>query len=96
MGNKHYTQEEIEIIKKEVIKSPTNLLKAFKKSADKLNRTPVAISKIYYRVIKEGDDKLFMTVSSRKVASNSKITTKKKAELNKPSKWRRILAIIME
>ena len=57
MGNKHYTQEEIEIIKKEVIKSPTNLLKAFKKSADKLNRTPVAISKIYYRVIKEGDDK---------------------------------------
>lgn len=96
MGNKHYTQEEIEIIKKEVIKSPTNLLKAFKKAANKLNRTPGAISHMYYRAIKEGDDKLFMTVSSRKVASNSKITTKKKAELNKPSKWRRILAIIME
>ena len=97
MGNKHYTQKEIEIIKREVIKSPTNLEKAFKNAAKKLNRTPNGISNTYYRNIKNSEDKLFLTVSSRRVATNTKIAKKDKPDIvKKQSKWRRILAIIME
>lgn len=73
MGNKHYTQEELDIIKKEVIKSPTNLEKAFEKAAAKLNRTTSSVDNKYYRSIKNSDDKLFLTISSRKAATNTKL-----------------------
>ena len=98
-----YTEEDDKVIKEFVKASPTNLTEAFKKAAAKLNISPAAVRCHYYSTIqKQKDDKVFLTISSRKAANNYKVTRKGKSatryqpEKTKKSKWKRILAILAE
>lgn len=97
-----YTKEEDELIVRAIKHSPTNLTLAFRKVAKKLNVTERSVRKRYYSKIQKDKDKLFLVVSPKKAATNykntfcGKRTTGKKETPTKISKWKRILAILME
>ena len=99
----HWSVEDNNLIKEEIKKSPTNLTMAFKEISKKLGVPWKAVSLHYYRTIQKArSNRLFLIISSRKEASNYKITrkgkyaTKYKSEKAKKSKWKRILEILAE
>jgi predicted transcriptional regulator len=98
-----WSAEDSNLLHAEIKNSPTNLQVAFKKVARKINVTQQAVAKYYYRTIqKEKHNKLFLTISSKKEATNYKVTRKGKyatqyqPEKTKKSKWKRILEILAE
>ena len=98
-----WTAEDDHILKVEVEKNATNLKTAFERTAKKVGVTPAAVNKHYYKTLqKNKSNKLFLTVSSKKAATNYKVTrkgpkaTKYQPEKTKKSKWKRILAILAE
>ena len=103
MGTYHrWTTEEDELIKQYIKNSPTNIKEALEKVAKKLNVSFISVNKHYYNSIQKRKDKVFLTVSSKKAATNYKVTrkgkkaTKYQPEKTKKSKWKRILAILAE
>lgn len=98
-----WSVEDDNLVKEEIKKSPTNLTVAFKRASKKLGVSWKAVSKHYYNAIqKKKSDKLFLTISSKREASNYKVTrkgknaTKYQPEKTQKSKWKRILAILAE
>lgn len=98
-----WTEEEEKTLKEAVKAHPTNLSEAMRIVAKKFNLSVYAVKYHYYQVIqKNKDNKLFLTVSSKKKANNYKVTRKGKKATNykpepvKKSKWKRILAILAE
>ena len=99
----HWTEEEEKILKEAVKAHPTNLMDAFRATSKKIHLSIPVIKYHYYRNLqKKKDNKLFLTVSSKKNANNYKVTRKGKyathykPEVTKKSKWKRILAILAE
>lgn len=98
-----WTKEEDEIIKHYIKNNPTNIKEALKEVAHKLDMNWQAVRTHYYRSIqKKKNDKIFLTVSSKKVASNYKVTrngkraTSYQPEKIKKSIWKRIIETIFK
>lgn len=94
-----YSKEEDIIILRETKKTPTNLLSAFRRASEKINRSVNSISQRYYKVLqKQQKNHIFYLISPFRKSKNYKVTRKDtKYQPNKlSSKWKRILDILFE
>ena len=97
MQKKRFEQKELKGIANIISSHSTNLSEGFKKAADKYGRTPMAISSIYYRELRQ-DNKMFSLNSEKTgkktvnvknkpmVSKKSNIDAKMETILNKLSK----------
>ena len=100
---KKWTEEERNILLEEISNDPSNLRNAFRRTAERTERTPSGAEQYWYQVLapKNRNDRsntAFMSYSRSSLNSNRKIS---RVDTQQPvavrrSKWRRILDILFE
>ena len=69
---RRYTDEEDRVIISEIIESPGNLQRAFRKAGSQIGRSSDAICVHWHRSLKLRTDCIFMTVSGKQCTVNGK------------------------
>lgn len=96
---KRWTDEEEQVIIREVSNTPNNLESAFRRASTSINRTPKAIAMRWHRTLREREDVgvLFMTCGRKYINANRKIISTKTSDntkRNTVSIWNTIKSII--
>lgn len=83
--NPSYSEKEIQIIKEEITKNPSNLSTAFKTAGSKIGRSFYGISNFYYGYLKNSTTNFTLT-SDRVTLPNTKIVANKTSSNEMASK----------
>ena len=100
---KRWTEEDKNILLEEISNDPSNLQNAFRRTAERTDRTRAAVATYWYQVLapknrNNRSNTAFMSYSASTMNSNRKIS---RVDTQQPvavrrSKWRRILDILFE
>ena len=100
---KKWTEEERNILLEEISNDPSNLRNAFRRTAERTERTPSGAEQYWYQVLapKNRNDRsntAFMACNRGSINNNRKIFRENAQQpvAVRKSKWRRILDILFE
>lgn len=100
---KKWTEEERNILLEEISNDPSNLRNAFRRTAERIERTPSSAEQYWYQVLapknrNNRSNTAFMSYSKGSLNSNRKISRENTQQpvTVRRSKWRRILDILFE
>lgn len=99
MNGRKWTDDEEQVVIREVSNTPNNLESAFRRASTSINRTPKAISLRWHRTLREREDVgvLFMTCGRKSINTNRKVISTKTSDntrRNTVSIWNTIKSII--